>query len=543
MNEIRTRPDRSGRRSLRKQGAIVAFLALVAGTSIGCSGAPRSAAPKPLPSAPEAAAAPAAAPAPLEGATREAFLDDLEKRSFLYFHDTVNRANGLVPDRAPTPSFSSIAAVGFALAGWGIGAERGYISRDEAAELTLAALRFFAAAKQGPEARGATGHLGFYYHFLDMKSGQRFEQVELSTIDTTLLLGGVLFAQGYFDRDAPREAEIRRLAEELYRRVEWPAMIARPPLVSMGWRPEDGLLGYDWRGLNEAMLLYVLALGSPTHPIDAAAWPAYFETARWDSFYGYQHLNFAPLFGHQYSQAFIDFRGIRDEMGRRHDLDYFENSRRATLSQRAYAIANPQGFAGYGAAIWGLSACDGPADATVKLRGKNVRFMTYAARGAAATEVRDDGTLAPSALMGSLPFAPEEILPALASMKSRFGEPLYGRWGFVDAFNLSLEVSERPDLPLHHGRRVKGVGWFDLDVLGIDQGVSLLMIENYRSGLVWKVLRQNEHLRRGLVRAGFRGGWLEETAAARLETPREEPAPAFLPRPAGAVAPLEVASP
>lgn len=510
MNDLRTRPGRGHWRGARKQGAVVAFLALVAGTSIGCSANPRPAAPNIPPPPPPTVSA---------SAVGEVFLDDLEKRSFHYFYDNVNRENGLVPDRAPTPSFSSIAAVGFALGAWPIGVERGYISRDEAAELTLAALRFFANSQQGPEKKGQTGHQGFYYHFLDMKTGERFGQVELSTIDTTLLLGGVLFAQGYFDGEDAREEEIRRLADEIYLRVDWPAMIARPPLVSMGWTPEKGLLAYDWRGLNEAMLLYVLALGSPTHPIGEEAWPAYFETARWDAFYGYEHLQFAPLFGHHYSQAFIDFRGIRDEVGRKYGLDYFENSRRATLSQQAYAIANPKGFEGYGAELWGLSACDGPADAKVKVRGKNVRFMTYAARGAAATEVRDDGTLSPSALMGSLPFAPEVVLPSLEAMKQRFGDDIYGRWGFVDAFNLTLEKSDKPDLPLHHGRRVPGVGWFDIDVLGIDQGVSLLMIENYRSGLVWRVLRENQHLRRGLERAGFAGGWLEEKSSAGLWLP------------------------
>ena len=498
MTVFRTRQNPGRMWKSRNQGAIVVLLALLAGTSTGCSTPARTAAPMPSPP-----------PAPLTRAATD-FLDDLEKRSFLYFYDNVNRHNGLVPDRAPTPSFSSIAAVGFALTAWPIGVERGYLPRAEAAELSLAALRFFASARQGPEARGTTGYRGFFYHFLDMEKGERFDNVELSTIDTTLLLGGVLFAQGYFDRDTPAEREIRELAETIYQRVEWDAMLARPPLVSMGWKPEEGQLGYDWHGLNEGMLLYLLALGSPTHPIDPAAWPKYFESARWDDYYGFEHLQFAPLFGHQYSQAFVDFRGIRDDLGRRRGLDYFENSRRATLAQRAYAIANPAGFQGYGADFWGLSACDGPVDADLRVGGRPVRFFTYAARGAAATEVRDDGTVAPSALMGSLPFAPEEILPTLEAMRRRFGDNAYGRWGFVDAVNLTLEVSERPEIRLHHGKRVPGVGWFDTDVLGIDQGISLVMIENHRSGLVWQVLRRNAHLRRGLERAGFEGGWLAE---------------------------------
>lgn len=501
MNDFRQRQGRRGFRNGRKQGAVVAFLALLLGTSTGCFDSSRPAAPKnPAPPPPPALTAEAG----------EAFLDDLERRTFDFFHQTVNRENGLVPDRAPTPSFSSIAAVGFALAAWPIGAERGYITRDEAIELTLAALRFFAGAKQGPEKTGNTGYKGFFYHFLDMKTGERFGEVELSTIDTTLLLGGMLFAQGYFDRQDPREEEIRATVEKLYRAAQWKEFMPRAPLVSMGWKPEEGQLDYDWRGLNEGMLLYLLAMGSPTHPIDPAAWPAYFETAEWDDYYGQEHLQFAPLFGHHYSQAFVDFRGIKDDLGRKHDIDYFENSRRATLSQLAYAIDNPRGFEGYGEAYWGLSACDGPVDADIAVNGRKVKFMTYAARGAAATEVRDDGTLTPAALMGSLPFAADVVLPSLAAMKDRFGEHLYGKWGFFDAFNLTLEVSDEPDVKLQHGKRVPGVGWFDTDVLGIDNGVSLLMIENHRSGLIWKVLRKNEHLRRGLEKADFQGGWLSE---------------------------------
>lgn len=520
MTIFRQRSGRGGWRLSRKQSTIVVFLALVAGTSIGCFELARPAAPEKPASAALAASAAKAPAAPssvaLSPAQEAELLEDLSRRNFLYFYETVNRQNGLVPDRAPSPSFSSIAAVGFALAAWGIGSERGYLPRQEAAALSLAALRFFDRAPHGPAAAGTSGYQGFYYHFLDMKTGERFEQVELSTIDTTLLLGGALFAQGYFDGENPEEAEIRDLAEKLYRRVQWDAMLVRPPLVSMGWKPETGYLDYDWHGLNEAMLLYLLAFGSPTHPIDPAAWPKYFENAHWADYYGYEHWNFAPLFGHQYSHAFVDFRGIRDEQGRKRGIDYFENSRRATLAQRAYAIDNPHGFVGYGAELWGLSACDGPVDAEIEVLGRQLRFFTYAARGAAATEVRDDGTLAPSALMGSMPFAPEVILPSLYAMREKFGAPLYGRWGFFDAFNLTLEKSARPDIHLQHGQRIPGVGWFDTDVLGIDQGISLLMIENHRSGLIWQVLRQNPHLRRGLERAGFQGGWLAASAPAEV---------------------------
>jgi hypothetical protein len=444
--------------------------------------------------------------------TDEAFLDDLERRTFTYFHDLARRDNGLVPDRAPTPSFSSIAAVGFALTAWPIGAERGWISRDEALDRTLAALRFFDRAPQGSAARGMTGHKGFYYHFLDMATGERFERVELSSIDTTLLIAGALFAGEYFDRDGlegPREAEVRALAEKLYREIEWPWLLARPPRVAMGWTPESGLLAYDWQGLNEAALLYVLALGSPTHPIDPAAWDAYTSTYRWGEFYGFEQVNFAPLFGHHYSHAWIDFRGIADPWMRRRGLDYFENSRRAALSQQAYAIANPDGWRGYGRELWGLSACDGPLDGDLVIDGRRRHFFTYAARGAAAFEVRDDGTLTPAAVAGSLPFVPEIALPSLRAMHE-LGEHLSGRWGFFDAFNLTL----REPVPVRHGKIVPGVGWFDTDALGIDQGISLVMIENHRSGLLWERMRRNPHLVRGLRRAGFTGGWLDAAPGA-----------------------------
>jgi hypothetical protein len=446
---------------------------------------------------------------PAGGATRAgdhaAFLDDLERRTFAYFDELVNPTNGLVPDRAPTPSFSSIAAVGFALTAWPIAAERGWLGRDEAAARTLATLRLFRDAPQGPEPTGRTGHRGFFYHFLDMETGRRFETVELSTIDTTLLAAGMLFAQSYFDRPDAAEAEIRAAAEAIYRRIDWRwAAAPAAPRVSMGWRPENGFIPYEWRGYNEAMILYVLALGSPTHPLEPAAWHAYTSTYQWREFYGHAHVNFAPLFGHHYSHAWIDFRGIQDDWMRARGIDYFENSRRAALAQQAYAAANPDGWTGYSAALWGLSACDGPVDATLAIDGRRRTFFTYAARGAAATEIRDDGTLTPAAAAGSLPFAPEAALPALAAMHERFGAHLSGRWGFFDAFNLTL----REPHPVKHGKVVPGVGWFDTDALGIDQGLSLVMIENHRSGLVWEVMRRNPHVRRGLERAGFRGGWL-----------------------------------
>jgi hypothetical protein len=404
-----------------------------------------------------------------------ALVDDLQRRTFQWFWDTTNEENGLVPDRWPTRSFSSIAAVGFGLTVYPVGVERGWITRDQARKRVLATLEFFAGAPQGREPRGVSGYHGFFYHFLDMKSGERFEDVELSTIDTTLLLAGVLFCQSYFDR--PEEKRIRELAEQIYRRADWTFFLTRPPRISMGWRPERGFIKADWEGLNEASILYILALGSPTHPVDPAAWKAWTSTYQWRGFYGYEHVNFGPLFGHQYSHVWIDFRGIQDDYFRATGIDFFENSRRAVLSQRAYAVDNPGKWKGYGKNIWGLTACDGP--------------KGYRARAAAATEIVDDGTIAPTAAAASMPFAPEVVFPAIAEMKNRYGDRLYKEYGFLDAFNPSEN-------------------WFDNDYLGIDQGPIVLMIENYRTGLVWNVMKKNPHVVRGLRKAGFRGGWLEQ---------------------------------
>jgi hypothetical protein len=344
-----------------------------------------------------------------------------------------------------------------------------------------------------------------------MQTGARFKDTELSSVDTTLLLGGVLFAQSYFDRPDPAEAEIRALAERIYRRVEWDWMQPRPPRIGMGWKPESGMLDYDWNGYNEALLVYVLALGSPTHPVDPAAYAGWTSTydKSWGSVAGQEFLTFPPLFGHQYSQVWLDLRGVPDEYMRRHGIDYFENSRRATLAQRAYAIANPQGWKGYDASVWGLTACDGPIDATISYRGEPRLFRTYSARGVGREFAFDDGTLAPTAAIGSMPFAPEIVIPALEAMHARYPQA-YGQYGFLDSFNPSFDF---PDAKLHHGRIVDGV-WVDGDYLGIDQGPIVLMIENHRSGFVWQVMRRNAHVQRGLRRAGFRGGWLDAAPAA-----------------------------
>ena len=438
--------------------------------------------------------------------------DDIEKRSFDFFWDTANPVNGLVPDRYPTPSFSSIAAVGFGLTAYPIGVERGYITRAQARQRVLATVRFFRDAPQGPQRNGTTGYKGFFYHFLDMRTGLRSHHSELSTVDTSLLLAGMLFCQSYFDRNDPGETEIRRAVDAIYARVDWTWAQPRAPLIANGWSPEKGFLAWDWRGYDEGMLVYLLALGSPTHAVGEDAWPAWAATydAHWHNIQGWMQLAFAPLFGHQYSHVWVDFRGIRDAYMRRRDLDYFENSRRATLAQRAYAIENPLDWRDYGADVWGLTASDGPKDTLHEYNGHLRAFFSYSARGSVLQGARDDGTLAPTAVLGSLPFAPEIVIPAVLEMYRRFGVHIYSSYGFLDAFNPSFDFP----VSLGQGRRYPGFGWVDTDYLGIDQGPIVAMIENYRSDLIWRTMRSNPYLRRGLLRAGFSGGWLEKPVPA-----------------------------
>ena len=435
------------------------------------------------------------------------FVLELQERTFRFFWDTANAENGLVPDRYPTAGYSSIAAVGFGLTTYGIGVERGYITRQQAQQRVLATLRFLARAPQNADARGAAGHRGFFYHFLDMKTGERYQDSELSTVDTAILVAGVLFCQSYFTGADPVEVEIRALADEIYRRVDWQWAQPKAPAISLGWSPEEGFLRYDWRGYSEAMLLYLLALGSPTLPVGPDAWAEWTSTydKQWGTFFGQEFLGFTSLFGHQYTHVWTDLRDIRDPYMKRRGLDYFENSRRAVYAQRAYAVANPRGCRDYGATIWGITASDGPADVVIENASGRRLFRSYSARGMDATGKYDDCTLAPSAVVASMPFAPELVIPATLEMHRRYGQHIYSTYGFLDSFNRTFLF----DVPLRHGQRIPKFGWVAGDYLGIGQGAMLAMIENYRSALVWRVMRTNPYLRRGLEQAGFSGGWLD----------------------------------
>lgn len=444
------------------------------------------------------------APPRIIPAAQPDLIRDLQERTFRFFWETTDAETGLAPDRWPTPSFASIAAVGFALTAYPVGVVNGWITREEARARTLTTLQFFADAPQGPGETGFSGYKGFFYHFLGVTKGLRFARCELSTVDTALLLGGILFAQSWYDGDHPDEARIRALADQIYGAVDWTWITPRAPLLSMGWHPESGFIKSDWDIYNEGMLLYLLALGSPTHPLPEgtwAAWSSRFESS-WTDRWGEPHLHFPPLFGHQYSHVWVDFKGIRDPYIASKGIDYFENSRRAAYAQQRYAIANAGRWRGYGADVWGLTACDGPGDFGLTIDGVRRQFYSYSARGPGD---RDDGTLAPTAAAGSIAFAPDIAIPAVRAMHDRYGSAIYGKYGFLDAFNPTLTA---PPEPLKHGEIVPGIGWVDKDYLGIDQGPIVTMIENHRTGLIWKTMRRNPHLRRGLLRAGFTGGWL-----------------------------------
>jgi hypothetical protein len=443
----------------------------------------------------------------------QSLLDDLSARTFRFFWETGDRQKGLVPDRWPSQPFASIAAVGFALSIYPIGVERGYITRQQARQRTVRTLRFFYNAPQGPEPQGTIGHKGFFYHFLNMETGLRWAHSELSTVDTALFLGGALFAQSYFTEDDPLEAEIRDLAEKIYARVDWPWAQADAPGITLAWRPERGFSAHDWNGYNEAMIVYLLALGSPTHALNREAWESW--TRRyddvWGSYYAQQYLMFSPGFGHQYTHIWIDFRDIQDSYMRERGLDYFKNSRRAAWAQHAYAEENPLGWKGYGAGVWGLTASDGPVRARLIYEGEERQFHGYHARGigyppshSTLGQSYDDGTIAPTAAISSIVFTPELSIQGIREMRARYGKHIYSEYGFLDAFNPSFHY----DIKLHRGRVIPDFGWVADDYLGIDQGPIILMIENYRTGFVWDVMRENPYIRRGLMRAGFTGGWL-----------------------------------
>ncbi len=400
----------------------------------------------------------AAAPAATLSKPDADFLTDLSKREFAFFWEQSDPTTGLTADRAgsdgkPNP-VASVAATGFGLSALCLGAERGWVSPSAAKGRAKAALRFLRDS--------ALHEHGFFYHFVDMRTGKRAWNSEASTIDTALLLAGVLTAKQCFAGDK----DIESMATAIYERVDFPWMLkGKPELLSMGWKPESGFIAARWDTYSEHMILDLLAIGSKTHPIPGETWD------RWSrSSVSYSSFTFVagdrPLFIHQYSQAYADFRGKRDG----HGLDYFENSRAATLAQRQFFVDLSTEFPTYSKDVWGLTASDGPGG--------------YTAWGAPPRDPRIDGTVVPCAPGGSLMFTPEESVAALREMKRRWGSRIYGRYGFADAFNPKT-------------------GWTGPDVLGIDAGITLLSAENLRDGKVWGWFMKNPEIVRAMGLVGF----------------------------------------
>jgi len=427
----------------------------------------------------------------------EETLDQLQRAAFSYFLHAVNPANGLIADTTRDNAPASIGVVGFALSAYPVAVERSWMTRAEAVERTLATLRFFRDSDQSgsPE---ATGFKGFYYHFLDMQSGVRMWRSELSMIDTAMLIAGALTAASYFNADTNEETELRVTVDALYRRIDWPWTLDGKTTIRLGWKPESGFLNYGWDGYSEAIVLYMLALGSPTHPIAGDSFEAWTATYQWENLYGYDFLYAGPLFIHQFSHAWIDFRGIQDRFMREKRCDYFENSRRATYVQREYARRNPHSFAGYDESSWGVTACDGPSQQEPEQTDEPRRLFGYAARGVPYGP--DDGTLCGWAALASLPFAPELVLGTARTMRDRYPENL-SNLQYASSFNPTISRDDKR-------------AWVSAGLFGLDQGIVLLMIENYRSQLIWRLMRKCHPVRTGLRRAGFRGGWLEQRSSS-----------------------------
>jgi hypothetical protein len=419
-----------------------------------------------------------------------------------------NPRNGLVKDKTAPNWPASIAAVGLALAAYPVGVECGYLSRAGAVKRTLTTLRFFHDSPQG-EQPDATGYKGFYYHFLDMETGRRVWNCELSTIDSTFLLAGALTAAAYFTGNADGESEIRDLADALYRRADWVWAQHGGKTVTHGWTPEKGFIPYRWEGYDEALLLYVLGLGSPTHALSVGSYPAWAATYVWKHIYGIEFLYAGPLFIHQLSHIWLDLRDIQDAPMRTKDSNYFENSRRATRAQQEYAIRNPQDYTGYSEQCWGVTASDGPGPTNRKIDGVERTFYDYLARGVPFGP--DDGTISPWAVVSSLPFAPDIVIPTIAyfdRMELRIDNP----YGFKATYN--------PTYPVKTSNKY---GWVSPWHFGINQGPIVLMIENYRSGMLWDLMRGCGYIRDGLRRADFQGGWLAQ-ADQDHAAPRAQPA-------------------
>jgi hypothetical protein len=419
----------------------------------------------------------------------DALLDRLQRGAFAYFAENTNTRNGLVADTSRAGSPCSIAVVGFALSCYPMAVQRSWMSRPEAAALTLRTLEFFWNCDQDDRS-DVTGFKGFYYHFLDMRSGRRVWQCELSVVDTTLLMAGILTAACYFD-GVGDEQRIRDLSDALYRRVDWQWAQNGRDTVSQGWKPECGFLHYGWEGYNEATIVYVLGVSSPTHPLPAASFAGWTDTYQWENLLGHDVLYSGPLFTHLFSHAWIDYRGVQDGFMRERGSDYFENTRSTIAVHREYCARNPRGYEGYARNLWGITAGDGPGDREMRQDHRDRRFFGYMSRGAPYGP--DDGTISPWAMLSTLPFNAEAALRGTRHLLQTYPQ-VCSNDRFSSGFNPTLRAQEG--------------GWLSEGYYGLDQGLLVMMIENYRTGLIWEITRNCPVIRAGLTGAGFTGGWL-----------------------------------
>ncbi len=418
--------------------------------------------PSPLPSPLPSPTPEVATPTPIPVSIEE--IIEFEMRgAFDFFWEQANTRTGspgygLIRDRYPgSEGISSIAAVGFGLTAYPIGVEKGYITFDqgyERARGTLDTLRKMDRVH------------GFYYHFVHMDTGKRAWQSEVSSIDTAILLMGVLTAGQYFG------GEVQEMAEEIYAGVEWPWFVdPQRNMFYMAYRPEKGFEGH-WDFYAEQLMLYILAAGSPTHPIDPSVYYSFIRhSARYGDGQPFIHSWFGSMFTYQFSHAWIDFREYQDRKG----VNWFVNSVEAARAQVRFAIAMDEKYLTIGPNAWGLSACDGP-------NGYEGRYGAPPSGYDNRQHLVDD-TVPPYGAIGSILFAPEDARRAMAYYFSL--DRLKGKYGFQDAFNLTRN-------------------WFATDVIGIDKGISLLMLANYQgNNMVYQITMRNEHLLRGLERLEF----------------------------------------
>jgi hypothetical protein len=434
----------------------------------------------------------------------DAMLDDLQRKAFRFFDRHTSPKTGLVLDSTQPGQPASIAAVGFALSCYPVAVERGWMLYHDALALTLAALRFFDEADQSG-AKDGVGCKGFFYHFLKADTGTRAWNCEISTIDTALLLAGVLHAAQFFANDSAGEREVRERAQSIYARVDWRWAQNGEDSLTMGWTPEAGFLANRWVGYNEAMILYVLALAAPELAVTPDAYDAWTSAFDWRRIYGRDVLYAGPLFIHQFSQIWLDLAGLQDKYMAAKKTDYFANSREATHVHRQYAMRNPHRFKGYEKNCWGFTASDGPGNTLEKFRGHEQQFYDYIARGAPYGP--DDGTISPWASIASLPFAPEIVLDEIRHLETLIGHSPAG-YGFHASFNLSWPESSCSGQHRYHYRGTGQVGWVSPWHFALNQGPIVLMIENYRTRSVWNQMRECAPIKLGLQRAGFRGEWL-----------------------------------